>query len=118
MFPQINHGCLCLTVSLSLLSDFIREFLRKLGEIEKDEKTGQGCLEAYNSTLANFHPWLIRKGVACSVFALPTRDALLNRVCSNVQEAVDSLPQTLKIMSVVYDRTQDLYTKYDLHGLP
>lgn len=68
--------------------------------------------------MANFHPWLIRKGVAVSVFALPARDQLLTKVCANVQEAIDSLPQTLTIMSTVYDRTQDLYTKYDLHGLP
>lgn len=89
-----------------------------MGDIASDEKTGQSCLDAYNSTLANFHPWLIRKGVAVSVFALPTRDNLLNKVCANVDEAIISLPETLKVMSVVYDRTQEMYTKYDLHSLP
>lgn len=53
-----------------------------------------------------------------SVFALPTRDNLLNKVCANVDEAIISLPETLKVMSVVYDRTQEMYTKYDLHSLP
>lgn len=116
--PHKSINSLLIIAVLFSFTDFIRTFLKHLGEIEKDAKTGQCCLEAYNSTLANFHPWIIRKGVAVSVFALPTRDVLLTRVCSNVQEAIDRLPKSLEVMSVVYDRTQELYTKYDLHGLP
>lgn len=56
--------------------------------------------------------------MSVSVFALPNREQLLTKVCQDAKVAVESLPDTLKIMSMVYDRTQDLYTNYDLHGLP
>lgn len=39
---------------------FVREFLFKLSEIEAHEKTTGVCKVAYNETLAQYHPWLIR----------------------------------------------------------
>ncbi|XP_055702786.1 ceramide-1-phosphate transfer protein [Phlebotomus papatasi] len=98
--------------------DFIREFLRQLGTLSPDDKTGTCCQNAYNATLANFHPWLIRKGVSVAVYGLPTRDQLLDRVCKDKQAAVEALPRTLEILKQVYDRTQSMYTAHDLHGLP
>ncbi|XP_055686650.1 ceramide-1-phosphate transfer protein [Lutzomyia longipalpis] len=98
--------------------DFIREFLRQLGELNPDDKTGTCCQNAYNATLANFHPWLIRKGVSVAVYGLPTRDNLLDRVCRDKNVAIEALPRTLEILKNVYDRTQSMYTAHDLHGLP
>ncbi|GAB0086254.1 ceramide-1-phosphate transfer protein [Sergentomyia squamirostris] len=98
--------------------DFIREFLRQLGTLNPDDKTGTCCQNAYNATLANFHPWLIRKGVSVAVYGLPTRDNLLDKVCQDKEAAVERLPTTLDILQKVYDRTQAMYTAHDLHGLP
>ncbi|XP_050098448.1 ceramide-1-phosphate transfer protein [Anopheles aquasalis] len=98
--------------------DFIQEFLKRIGELEADAKTNGVCQAAYNDTLAQFHPWIIRKGANVAMYALPTRDQLLEKVCLDVTVAIDLLPEMLAVTRKVYDRTQDLYTKYDLHGLP
>uniref|UniRef100_A0A182JN07 Glycolipid transfer protein domain-containing protein n=1 Tax=Anopheles atroparvus TaxID=41427 RepID=A0A182JN07_ANOAO len=98
--------------------DFIQEFLRRLGELEGDGKTNGVCQAAYNDTLAQFHPWLIRKGANVAMYALPNRDQLLDKVCMDATVAIKLLPEMLAVTRNVYNRTQDLYTKYDLHGLP
>lgn len=92
--------------------------MKRIGELEADAKTNGVCQAAYNDTLAQFHPWIIRKGANVAMYALPTRDQLLEKVCLDVTVAIDLLPEMLAVTRKVYDRTQDLYTKYDLHGLP
>ncbi|XP_053685459.1 ceramide-1-phosphate transfer protein [Sabethes cyaneus] len=99
--------------------DFIYVFLKRLGELtEGDAKTNTICQTSYNETLAQFHPWLIRKGAVVAMYALPTRDHLLEKVCVDANEAIVLLPEMLAVGRQVYDRTQALYTKFDLHGLP
>lgn len=53
-----------------------------------------------------------------AMYAMPTREQLLNRVCLDVERATSLLPEVLEISKVVYDRTEQLYTDYDLHALP
>lgn len=99
--------------------DFIYTFLKALGELESENaKTNGVCQKAYDETLAQFHPWIIRKGAGVAMYALPNRDQLLEKVCMNAGEALVLLPDMLCVTRKVYDRTQELYTKYDLHGLP
>lgn len=99
--------------------DFIYVFLKRLGELEEpDAKTCAVCQTAYNETLAQFHPWLIRKGATLAMHTLPTRDLLLEKVCVEASTAIRLLPEMLSAAREVYDRTQQLYTKFDLHALP
>lgn len=102
--------CFCLA--------FIREFLSKLNEIEAHEKTATICKAAYNDTLAQYHPWIVRQGANVAMYAMPTREQLLNRVCFDVERSMSVLPDVLDISKVVYHRTEQLYTEYDLHALP
>lgn len=97
---------------------FIREFLAKLAEIEAHEKTATICKAAYNDTLAQHHPWLVRQGANVAMYAMPTREQLLNRVCFDVEKSLSILPDVLDISKTVYDRTEELYTNFDLHSLP
>ncbi|XP_071452996.1 ceramide-1-phosphate transfer protein-like isoform X2 [Hetaerina americana] len=60
--------------------DFIRLFLKRVGELEAKDKTSIVGQEAYNETLAQFHPWLIRKGVVVSLYSLPTKENLMLKV--------------------------------------
>lgn len=99
-------------------SDFIREFLCNLGKLSPSEKTSTVCQTAYNQTLAQYHPWLVRKGAIVAMYTMPTRDQLLNKVCLDVESAIELLPDMLATTKCVYDRTQQLFTVYDLHGLP
>ena len=66
--------------SFLLIVDFIRLFIAKVGELSDEDKTHAVCQEAYNSTLANYHPWIVRKGAVVAMYALPTRGALLQKV--------------------------------------
>uniref|UniRef100_A0A6M2DF26 Glycolipid transfer protein domain-containing protein n=1 Tax=Xenopsylla cheopis TaxID=163159 RepID=A0A6M2DF26_XENCH len=100
--------------------DFIREFLRALGELENCQKTSHVCQIAYNNTLAKYHPWLVKKGANVAMYTMPTREVLLKKVCGDeddVQRAIAVLPDMLLITADVYKRTEDLYTNYDLHDL-
>lgn len=63
------------------IEDFIKLFLQKVSELQDEDKTCAVCQEAYNSTLANFHPWIIRKGATVAMYALPSRGSLLQKVC-------------------------------------
>lgn len=52
------------------------------------------------------------------MYAMPTREQLLNRVCIDVERAISILPDVLDISKIVFDRTEKLYTDFDLHLLP
>lgn len=107
-----NNFLLCVILA------FIREFLLKLSEIESHEKTSGICKVAYNETLAQYHPWIVRKGASIAMYALPTREQLLNKVCQDVERSISILPDVLEISKMVYDRTEQLYTDFGLHTLP
>lgn len=98
--------------------DFTRNFLRKLEELGPDDKTNDACKVSYQETLAPYHPFLIRKGANLAMYALPTRDVLLKKVCKDVGESVKALPEMLKYTDEVYDRIQVLYESNDLLALP
>ncbi|CAG9854685.1 unnamed protein product [Phyllotreta striolata] len=101
--------------------DFMKLFLKKLGDLKDDESTCASCKEAYEQTLAKHHPFIIRSGAYVAMYSLPTRGVLLAQVCGapeNVQEAIDLLPATLDSISAVFERIENLYTSYDLHKLP
>lgn len=99
-------------------ADFVREFLYGVSQLELHEKTIAACQTAYNNTLAKHHPWLVRKAAALSMYAMPTREQLLNKVCSNVDRTLEVLPDALFVAKDVFDRTEKLYTDHDLHALP
>lgn len=89
-----------------------------MGKLSPNDKTSSCCQTAYNQTLAQFHPWLVRKGAIVAMYAMPTRDQMLNRVCLDVEQAIQLLPNMLKATEQVYERTHNLYTVFDLHELP
>lgn len=61
--------------------DFIRMFMRSLGEIQHTDKTSTVCQEAYEVTLAQHHSWIIRKSAKLAMYTMPTREQLLRNVC-------------------------------------
>lgn len=99
-------------------SDFLRDFFEQLCNIEPTAKTCSTCQSSYNGTLAQYHPWLVRKGALFAMHALPTRDVLLKKICVDVSKAIQALPTAIEVLKKVYDRTENLYTEFDLHSLP
>lgn len=99
--------------------DFIREFLRQLGDLSDTEKTSSCCQDAYNKTLSKHHPWVIRKAAVVAMYTMPTRELLLKKVCgANVQRNIDILPKMLEVTAEVFNRTHNLYEVHQLHNLP
>ncbi|XP_015110948.1 ceramide-1-phosphate transfer protein [Diachasma alloeum] len=99
--------------------DFIREFLRQLGDLSDADKTSSCCQDAYNKTLAKHHPWVIRKTAVVAMYTMPTRETLLRKVCGdNVQRNVDVLPKMLEVTADIFNRTHSLYDFHELHELP
>lgn len=98
--------------------DFTRDFLRKLAELNPDDKTSDACKVSYQNTLSPYHPFLIRQGANLAMYALPTRDVLLTKVCKDVSSSIKALPEMLQFTDIVYDRIQALYKLNDLLALP
>lgn len=98
--------------------DFLRDFLRRIAQLQDTEKTCSACQISYNETLAKYHAWLIRKGATMAMHALPTKQYLLKKVCVDPEKAVLILPDMLQATDKIYDRIQELYTLYELHELP
>lgn len=71
------------TCNAYFVEDFIKLFLQKVGDLRDEDKTCGVCQEAYNSTLANYHPWIVRKGAVVAMYTLPTRGGLLQKVRSD-----------------------------------
>ncbi|KAL0123076.1 hypothetical protein PUN28_007602 [Cardiocondyla obscurior] len=99
--------------------DFIKEFLLQLRDLPDVDKTSCCCQDAYNKTLAKYHPWVIRKTAVVAMYTMPTREALFKKVCgSNVQRNIDVLPKMLEVTTDVINRTANIYQIYDLRNLP
>ncbi|XP_033335795.2 ceramide-1-phosphate transfer protein [Megalopta genalis] len=99
--------------------DFIREFLRQLGDLSDTDKTSTSCQDAYGKTLAKHHPWMIRKAAVVAMYTMPTRDVLFKKVCgAEVQRNVDVLPKMLEVTEEVFNRTNNIYDIHQLHDLP
>lgn len=59
--------------TLCHFSDFLRVFMKRLSELQGCDKTSTVCSSSYNDTLANFHPFLIRKAAGFAMYALPSK---------------------------------------------
>ena len=99
--------------------DFLVLFMKKIKEAEASEKTSHLAQNAYADTLANFHPWIIRKAAGVALYALPTREQLLMQMGGGEEETtVAKIEETIKSIKPVYDITQKLYDDKNLHDLP
>lgn len=101
--------------------DFIRLFLKRIGEEDDTMNTCTVCQNSYNESLAQFHPWYIRKAATLAMHALPARPDLLKKIFGTEESLADAmqiLPETLQSCDEVYDRIERLYTEFDFHGLP
>ncbi|XP_063001141.1 ceramide-1-phosphate transfer protein [Elgaria multicarinata webbii] len=98
---------------------WLQLFLEGLQTGNADSKTSVLCTDSYNASLANYHPWIIRKAATVAFYALPTRDAFLeNMKVGTGEEAVEMLGEALPSISNVYEVTQALYTQHNLLDLP
>ena len=100
---------------------FASLFMKRLAEAGLGDKSSTIAYNSYNETLADFHPWLIRKGVGVATYTLGTCGNLLEKCGSdlqNVEETKRILGEVSIAMDEVFKLTDSLYSQYNLHGLP
>ncbi|XP_040181790.1 ceramide-1-phosphate transfer protein [Rana temporaria] len=98
---------------------WLQLFLEKLRTSTEDSKTSTLCAEAYNDSLANHHPWLIRKTANVAFLVLPNRNTFFEVLnVGTSEEVVDMLGEAMPYVSNVYDFTQELYSQHNLLELP
>ena len=101
--------------------DFTKQFLKELVEMEENSGVSTMAGDVYKRTLANFHPWLIRKAAGLAMYSLPTRKDLIKKIAPDgIEEAVlkEKMETCIQSIDVVYNEIEDLYTKHSLHKLP
>ncbi|XP_042336458.1 ceramide-1-phosphate transfer protein [Sceloporus undulatus] len=98
---------------------WLQLFLEGMRTSDSDSRTSVLCTDAYNASLANYHPWIIRKATTMAFYTLPSRDAFLeNMNVGSHEEAVEMLGEALPYICKVYDVTQVLYAQHNILDLP
>ncbi|KAJ8390155.1 hypothetical protein AAFF_G00110290 [Aldrovandia affinis] len=115
-FPE--SGCRTL-LRLHRALRWLELFLERLRTSAEDSKTSVMCSEAYNESLAQFHPWLIRKAAGMAFCALPGRSTFFEVMnVGTPEQVVVMLGDALPLISEVYQLTEDLYLKHKLLDIP
>ncbi|XP_056364264.1 ceramide-1-phosphate transfer protein [Oenanthe melanoleuca] len=113
---QPGSGCRTL-LRLHRALRWLQLFLQ--GLLSGEPRTSVLCTDAYNASLAEHHPWLIRKAATVAFCALPSRDAFLSTMnVGTNQEAEAVLGEAIPYISQVYSITQELFERHQLLDLP
>ncbi|XP_029362860.1 ceramide-1-phosphate transfer protein [Echeneis naucrates] len=94
-------------------------FLERLRTSNEDSKTSVMCADAYNESLAQHHPWVVRKAAGVAFCVLPGRQAFFEVM--NVgppEQVVAMLGEALPLISEVYQITEELYSHHNMLDLP
>lgn len=100
---------------------FTMLFMKKLSVASGHDSSSSIAADAYNQSLANYHPWLVRKAAVWAMYTLPNIEDLKKKIAApnmELQETKQLLKDATEVMKPVYDITEELYTRHNLHGLP
>ncbi|NXT18511.1 CPTP protein, partial [Syrrhaptes paradoxus] len=115
---QPDSGCRTV-LRLHRALRWLQLFLEGLRTAREDARTSVICTDAYNASLAAYHPWVIRKAATVAFCALPSRNAFLETMnVGTAPEAVAMLGEALPYICDVYDITQELFAQHNLLDLP
>jgi len=117
--PLANGARTLLRLHRALL--FVVKLIEGTKNSGENDKMAPLAKIAYDTTLANFHPWLIRKGVHLAVYTLPYRKQLIADLAGlqlTEQEANKIMELTVNTGQAVYDAVQKLYSDRNLLELP
>lgn len=94
-------------------------FLERLRTSTEDSKTSVMCAEAYNESLAQHHPWVVRKAAGMAFCMLPGRPAFFEVMnVGTPEQVVAMLGEALPLISEVYQITEEFYAQHNLLDLP
>ena len=99
--------------------EFIAALLLKIKETDNSKKFSNEAQKAYEATLAQHHPWLVKKGVGIAMMTLPSRSDLLKKLnLDDTPEKMGQLGELVEELNKIYGITQKLYEKDNLLDLP
>lgn len=99
--------------------DFIRTFLRRIGDTDLDSETSAIGYDSYSNTLGKYHGWCIQQAAYVGMKFLPKKKNLVSKVCgSNWEDVASVLPLMLNAADEVYKRTEECYKTHGLLDLP
>lgn len=118
---QTDSGCrTLLRLHRALL--WLKLFLEKLAETPvagRLRSPSELCREAYQTTLAKHHTWLVRKAADLAFIAMPERGFFFRLVCVQSQEELSAaLNRVVRAIGEVYDRTQKALDENGMLDLP
>ncbi|XP_074537665.1 ceramide-1-phosphate transfer protein [Halichoeres trimaculatus] len=94
-------------------------FLERLRTSSEDSKTSVMCAESYNESLAQHHPWVIRKAAGMAFCVLPGRASFFEVMnVGTPEQVVAMLGEALPLISEVYQITEELYAQNNMLDLP
>lgn len=101
---------------------WLKLFLEKLAETPvagRLRSPSELCREAYQSTLANYHTWFVRRAAELAFIAMPERAFFFRLVCVQNQEELSTvLNKVVQAIGEVYDRTQKALEENGMLDLP
>nr|XP_012631864.1 ceramide-1-phosphate transfer protein [Microcebus murinus]XP_012631865.1 ceramide-1-phosphate transfer protein [Microcebus murinus]XP_020136977.1 ceramide-1-phosphate transfer protein [Microcebus murinus] len=98
---------------------WLQLFLEGLRTSPEDARTSTLCSDSYNTSLAAYHPWIVRRAVTVAFCTLPTRKVFLEAMnVGTPEQAVEMLGEALPFIEHVYDISQKLYSEHSLLDLP
>lgn len=94
-------------------------FLERLRVSGQDDKTSVMCADAYNESLSQHHPWVVRKAAGLAFCVLPGREAFFEVMnVGSEEQVVAVLGEALPLISEVYQITEALFAQHELLDLP
>lgn len=94
-------------------------FLESLRTSTEDSRTSVMCADAYNESLSQHHPWVIRKAAGMAFCVLPGRPTFFEVMnVGSVEAVVEMLGAAVPMISRVYVVTEELYAQNNLLELP
>lgn len=116
-----NHpesGCRTL-LRLHRALRWLELFLDRLRTSSEDGKTSVMCADAYNESLAKYHPFVVRKAAGMAFWLLPGREAFFEVMnVGTTEQVVAMLGEAIPLITEVYQITENLYAQHNLLDLP
>lgn len=116
--PHPESGCRTL-LRLHRALRWLELFLERLRVSSQDQKPSLMCAEAYDQSLSQHHPWVVRKAAGLAFCVLPGRDAFLQVMnVGPAEQAVAVLGEAVPLLSEVFRITEALFAEQQLLQLP
>ncbi|RLN06212.1 hypothetical protein BBJ28_00010873 [Nothophytophthora sp. Chile5] len=96
--------------------EFVESCIRLMLLDSKDENCARGAAQAYQETVGQHHPWLVRKGVEAALSAAPTRNSILEelRLRDDGEEGLKQLRKAHGGLKEIVEELRSVFKKHEL----